>query len=566
MRKFLVASAVLATVVAIFIWATLPPKHQLLSSPFDDGTVEGVLHIHSNRSDGRATPEEIAREAARAGLKFIVITDHGDATRTPEAPVYRDGVLCLDGTEISTSGGHYIAIDMPAAPYPLGGDARDVVEDVRRLGGFGIAAHPDSPKPELRWRDWTVPFDAIEIANLDTAWRQRVTDTPWRPKAGLVVKLLTYPFRPQESMASLITRSTVFYRWDALAARRHVVTLAGADAHSQIAWRASDPVNARLSVPVPSYETSFRTLSVHVRTERPLTGNAAVDAAMVLRGIRAGHLYSAIGGIAAPPAFEFTAANGLGTVRPGDQLAVSGPLTLHVRSDAPDGYLTTIWNGVTAIASDRRERDFTVTAPAAPGVFWVEIHPDGALSRMPWLTSNAIYVRATDVPVSLPVRPAAKTSERLYDVSLPDRWHAVSDSASVSAMDVVSDLQGEKGVRLRFGLASGPLASQFAALQANTPKGIAAFNRLSFDARAERPMRISVQLQTETARWERSIYVDAYSQPRTIFLDEFVPIGDTATYRAPLADVRNILFVVDTVNTKPGTSGRVWIWAPKLEG
>src|SRR5206468_3693727 len=83
---------------------------------------------------------EIAAAAARAGLKFLVFTDHGDATRPPDRPVYRSGVLCLDAVEISTTGGHYIGIDLPAAPYPLGGDARDVVEDVKRLGGFGVAA------------------------------------------------------------------------------------------------------------------------------------------------------------------------------------------------------------------------------------------------------------------------------------------------------------------------------------------------------------------------------------------------------------------------------------------
>ena len=42
-------------------------------------------------------------------------------------------------------------IGLPVAPYPLGGEARDVLEDVRRLGGFGIVAHPDSPKEALRW-------------------------------------------------------------------------------------------------------------------------------------------------------------------------------------------------------------------------------------------------------------------------------------------------------------------------------------------------------------------------------------------------------------------------------
>ena len=39
--------------------------------------------------------------AARAGLKFVVFTDHGDATRPPNPPTYRSGVLCLDGVEVS---------------------------------------------------------------------------------------------------------------------------------------------------------------------------------------------------------------------------------------------------------------------------------------------------------------------------------------------------------------------------------------------------------------------------------------------------------------------------------
>jgi hypothetical protein len=561
------AAAVLATVAAIFIWARLPPKHQALSSTFVDGTVAGVLHVHSNRSDGRGTPEQIAHAAAQAGLTFVVLTDHGDATRQPDPPIYREGVLCLDGTEISTSGGHYIAIDMPAAPYPLAGEARDVVEDVKRLGGFGIAAHPDSPKLELRWREWSAPFDAIEIVNLDTAWRQRMTDTTWRPKAGLLARLLTYPFRPEESIAGLISRSGVFYRWDALSRRRHVVTLGGADAHAQIAWRASDPIAARLAVPVPSYESSFRTLSVRVRTERALTGLAATDAAMILRGIRGGHLYTAVDGLATPPSFLFTAANSRGSVGPGDQLTVSGPVTLHVRSNAPDGYTTTIWNGVTAVRSESAERDFTVTAPEGPAVYWVEIRAPGSTAAVPWITSNAIYVRPAGPPAPSPVRPPAKTTHPLVvgTTGSAAGWDVVNDPTSLAAMDVVQQAGGDQAIRLRFGLSGGAPANQYAALRVAEPQGIDGNTRLSFIARAEHPLRISVQLQSVHGRWQRSVYLDTANQPHTIFLDDFAPVGETDLYRVPLADVRNILFLVDTVNSKPGASGRVWIMKPALE-
>src|SRR5438045_8056908 len=155
MPRLLLLAAVTCAAAGAFTAATMPPAHLRLGSDWPDGTIPGILHVHSNRSEGRSAPDGIAEAARRAGLKYLVFTDHGDATRPPDPPMYRSGVLCLDGVEISTTGGHYVAIDIPAAPYPLGGEARDVVEDVRRLGGFGIAAHPDSPKRELRWSDWT---------------------------------------------------------------------------------------------------------------------------------------------------------------------------------------------------------------------------------------------------------------------------------------------------------------------------------------------------------------------------------------------------------------------------
>src|SRR5437773_1249271 len=147
------------------------PSRIVLDASWNDGSIAGLLHIHTNRSDGQSSPDEIAAAAARVGLKFLVFTDHDDATREPDPPTYRSGVLCLDGVEISTTGGHYVALDMGASPYPLAGEPRDVVEDVRRLGGFGIAAHPDSPKKELRWDDWNAAIDGLELINPDTSWR-----------------------------------------------------------------------------------------------------------------------------------------------------------------------------------------------------------------------------------------------------------------------------------------------------------------------------------------------------------------------------------------------------------
>src|SRR5204863_3497039 len=132
------------------------------------------------------------------------------------------------------AGGHYIALGIPQTRYPLGGEARDVIQDVKRLGGFGIVTHPDSRKPALQWHEWTAPFDGIEWLNADSAWR----DVSRRRKARA---LATYLFRPVETLGSLLDRPDLtILRWDALNGRRRLVGVAGVDAHARVGWQETD--------------------------------------------------------------------------------------------------------------------------------------------------------------------------------------------------------------------------------------------------------------------------------------------------------------------------------------
>jgi hypothetical protein len=575
-KKVLLATAALVAAVAVFIGLTLPPRRLALAAPAD-GTVPGVLHVHTNRSDGLSGPDEIAAAAARAGLKFLIFTDHGDATRAPDPPVYRSGVLCLDGVEISTSGGHYVAFDMPASPYPLAGEPRDVVEDVHRLGGFGIAAHPDSPKGELRWREWTAPFDGIELLNPDTSWRvwaeearsggPAAASAKWPARRHLVAVLVGYPFRSAETIARLgRPPGGVLYQWTAVAARRRVVTIAGVDAHARLDL-SGDPAESRY-LPLPGYESSFRAMSVHVTPDRPLTGTAQIDAASIVRAIRNGHLYVAVDGVATPPSFEFSATNDHGTVHEGDELAIGTPVTLHVRSNAPPQFTTIVWNATTVVSGDHHEMDFTVDAPAGPAMYWVEIRAPGPRDQIAWIRSNPIYVRGPEPATRRPTRPPATTSRPLIDETAATRCRAEHDTSSVAAVEVSPVTAGE--LRFRFGLAGGSGGGQVAALACDAPDGLAPYDRLTFTVRADRPMRISVQFRggegdAAVERWQRSVYVDTVDQERTVYFDDLMPLGVTHTFKAPLPAIRNILFVVDRTNTKAGTSGRIWLQRAALQ-
>jgi hypothetical protein len=437
MRRFSTVTAALVAAVAVSVALSLPPARLTLEPSFTDGTIPGIVHVHTNRSDGRSAPDEIAAAAARAGLKFVVFTDHGDATRLPDPPVYRSGVLCLDAVEISTAGGHYLALDMPPAPYPLGGDASGVVEDVKRLGGFGVVAHPNSPKPDLSWDDWDEPFDAIEWLNPDTSWRVKVQSPGWRSRWNVVAALAGYPFRPSETIARMMGGTDLgVSRWESFAHRRRIVLLAGADAHARLALMSTEPRGGGLSLPLPGYEASFRTLSLHARIDRPLTNDATRDGTTIMQALRRGHVYVALDGVASPPSFQFTAANGRGTANEGDVLEEGGPVTLHVRSNASSSFVTTLWKDGDQIATVRDEVDLTRAAPAGPAIYRATITAPPERGSIPWVISNPIYV-GVSFPRRVPAANIVTGSRSIFDGRTTKWWRTEADATSVAALDVV---------------------------------------------------------------------------------------------------------------------------------
>jgi hypothetical protein len=560
-KRVLWSLAVVLAAIAITTFVSLPPARIGLPG-VDDGTVAGILHIHTNRSDGGGSPDEIAAAASRAGLKFLVFTDHGDGTRQPDPPVYRSGVLCIDAVEISTAAGHYVALGMPVALYPLGGEPRDVVEDVRRLGGFGIAAHPDSPKDGLRWGDWSARVDGVELINPDTSWRARVLEPGIRGKLDLLAALGTYPLRPEETIADLLGEpSDLLDRWDTITPRRMVVGIAGVDAHAKLSPFDLDPGDNRYALPFPGYETVFRTISVHVTPDRPLTGDAASDAESLLGAMRAGRLYTTIDAIASPSSFQFEASSGTGAAKQGGELPSSdGTMALHVKSNAPASFATTIWHGRRALAT-RRESDFTITAPAAPGAYRVEIRATDRARDPLWVVSNPIYVRGLPALEEDPLAASLADGAQLFPAE-PFGWSVEHDPASKADLEVVSGQAGSE-MHFRYTLGSDSGVRPAVAIAA-PPTAIPPNNRVVITIRSEHPMRVAVQLRggsnpSMEERWQRSIYVDEHERQVVVDFGDMMPVGPARTAHPPLDQTPSVVLMVDTTHAKPGSSGQVWI-------
>ena len=211
---------------------------------------------------------------------------------------------------------------------------RDVIEDVHRLGGFGIAAHPGSPRPSLQLArlgradrrprvDQRRQRMARRAAPAD---RARVADVSV-PGAGIDGDAARSAGRRAAAMGSS-SRAT-----------RRVLGLAGADAHARLGFRQrTDPDVSPFHVPLPGYESSFRAFSNHVVLDAPLTGDAAADAARLLDAIRNGRVFTRHrrAGLAGQPVVHGDQRRAV-RARWASDLAIDGDVLLRASASAPPG-------------------------------------------------------------------------------------------------------------------------------------------------------------------------------------------------------------------------------------
>jgi hypothetical protein len=305
-----------------------------------------------------------------------------------------------------------------------------------------------------------------------------------------------------------------------------------------------EPYDSAGSLHFPSYANSFREFSITLSNTR-LTGDANVDARAVIEAIRDGAFYSTIDALAGPATLSVTATGG----------------ALRVDAQAPADATITLFRDGAAVATGQGER-LEHDAAAAPGVYRVEITLPGSpgTPSVPWIMSNPIYVgRGRETPA--PSRSAPGTFMSLYNGGPARGWTVEKSPESDAAMDVIGALPGSQ-LLLRFAISGTPADSPYAAFAMPAGGAIATHDRLVFTARADRPMRVSVQLRAsagEGERWQRTVYLDR--TPRTIDLpfSDFRPNGTTTSALPVLSKVDAILFVIDTTNAKIGSNGQIQI-------
>jgi hypothetical protein len=352
---------------AVLLWLPTRAHYPLVpqsGSPRREAA--GAFHVHTTASDGRLSADDVAAAAARAGLDFVVITDHNVAALP--APAYAHGVLLVPAEELTTPGGHLLALGTSRA-LTTEERTQDPIGHVNALGGFAVLAHPVQEK--MPWSDWAAAPRArgLELYSADTFWRDAL-----RHPTRLLPALLSWPLRPVNAVLDLaVAPGPAYQRLLGLSSAGPFVSLCSHDAHGLF------PPAAR------SYESEFRAFSLHLPgLKRPLAADPVQASRAVLDAIAAGGSYCGFDAIAPANGFAIEGAPAM-TARAGDSLRISVP-------DPAPAELELRVHGSGKVEGNGRTVRLT-----GPGAVEIEVwaHAPGALfgkTWRPWIVAGPIRV------------------------------------------------------------------------------------------------------------------------------------------------------------------------------
>lgn len=523
--------------------------------------LSGVVHVHTNLSDGRGTPAEVVESARSAGVDFLVVTDHNRVdpgffeSAVPGAPIV------IVGSEVSTDAGHILAIGIRPPAFEFSGTLREVLDDVRHLGGCAFVAHPTSPRGETRFTREDDPGEwGVEIVNGDTAWREA-------SPLSLALATWMYPVNPSFALA----RTLGDFRseralWDRVLARRFAPGIGGTDAHGRI------PISRTRSLGIPSYESLFNLARTVVHLREPLPAVPEAARAAIVAALCGGESIIAIPSLADARGFSFVAQAADGaTFGPGRTLRFAPGLRLRVGGPMPAGTRLELLESGRATLSAEGAMDIPV---GRPGVYRVEAYLPG--NATPWVLSNPISILSSEqeaarlAAASPPAAPVVEGRTEIARFETPSAFAPEHDPASAidePTLDPTAGRNGGGAARLSFHLSPGPRPPVWTALVDRTPRDLSGHAGVSFWMRADGEHRIWFQIRDRnpasddegTEAWFASVRTSTEWTHYNVPFSSLRSINRKSDGRFDPSKIAHLVFVIDHGAMRFGSAGRIWI-------
>lgn len=239
----------------------------------------GAIHIHTKLSDGTGDINSISKAAKKAGLNWIIITDHNNFDIKEG---FYNGVCVIKGEEISPcSSNHYIALDIKNLINPSD-DTQKFVDEVRAQGGFGFAAHPDEADNRknkahpIKWTNKSVIPDGIEIWNWFSDWADDYDETN--------IFKIAYSYFFRHKLIQGPHKETLKW-WDELNKKSEniIPAIAGVDAHALKISKYIIPIK------IFPYKDCFKTLANVITLENEIPKDFENQKKLILSSIKNGN-------------------------------------------------------------------------------------------------------------------------------------------------------------------------------------------------------------------------------------------------------------------------------------
>lgn len=352
--------------------------------------IVGNLHLHTIASDGTGTHDEVALAAVRAGLDFIVYTDHNTWVDGVEGwyqdPASGRRLLRLMGQEINDQDlepelnhmlCHFVSHDLNGVAH----DPQRLIDTAMQSGGLTFLAHP-LERPGLRAASETYPWISWDICGYTgiELWNA-MTDVKWRLRS-LWFRAVLGAFVPNWVLSAPFPE--VLAKWDDLLADgRPVVAIGGSDAH------AMSFSLGPLTRTVYPYEFLFSAVNTHIILPEPLASDVTAAKRQIHQALSAGHCFVGNSQVVSPRGFKFVGVSGTQEAMMGDTITLDGSLDLQVSSPHP-AYMRLIKDGrCIAEAFDQS----LAWHGHQPGVYRVEAYRRYWGELRGWVFTNPIYVR-----------------------------------------------------------------------------------------------------------------------------------------------------------------------------
>jgi len=346
-----------------------------------------ALHIHTRYSDGDASHQELLDFAAEAGLDGIIITDHNIWLDGLEGyyGAKRKKTMLLVGEEIhdrnlAPPGNHLLAIGAEKELSAYADNPQRLINQVKRGEGLSFLAHPVEDALEMfneqayPWQNWEVQgFTGIELWNQMSEFKSVTHDLPSAIINALLPKRMT--LGPLERTLAL---------WDdlILTRKKTIVVIGGVDAH-QIN-KNFGPFKIKLY----PYLHHFKSITTHILTSSPLSGNFIDDSKKILNALSKGNCFVAYDLPAPTDGFRFSVHNNDGQFMMGDTVKQTGGLTFQIRLPQKT-HCRLLQNG--KIIKEWSDREICTHITTEPGVYRVEAFIPYKGKLRGWIFSNPIY-------------------------------------------------------------------------------------------------------------------------------------------------------------------------------